>query len=153
MKNELGIYRDGLYRKKIVHVSTGSSGVSSIYDISPDESGALFVYGTGSTITFHLPKISSKALGLVYEFFIHNPDAANDVKVACSKFDSSALIKTAYSSVSSEHTTAIPNSTFPTGGKFTAVSSIVWMLEQLTGHSGHFGTTAADSNVGGWTTG
>ena len=151
MQNELGIYRDGLYRKKIVHVSTGSSGVSSIYEISPDESGALFVYGTGSTMTFHLPRISSKALGLVYEFAIAEQASSLDVKVACSKFDSSAIIQTAFSSVIDNHTTAQPASTFFTGGKFTAVSSVVWMLEQLT--VGYSYSTDASGNMGGWTTG
>lgn len=149
----VGEYRDGLYRKKVAS-SISSGGISTVYDLEPSESGTLFFVNTASSgMTVNLPKISSNLLGLVYEFAIQEQDSSGDFKVVCSKFDSSALIQTAFSSVVDNHTTAIPASTFFTGGRFTAVSSIVWMLEQITGRgSYHFSSGAGDA-VGAWSTG
>ena len=147
MKNELGIYRDGRYRENVQKISTGSTS----YDLSPDESGSIFWLNTATTMTFNLPKVSSKALGLTYTLALQEQASSDDVKVTCSKFDSSAAIQTAFSSVIDTHTTAIPGSTFFTGGRFTAISTVVWMLEQLT--AGYTHVNDATSNMGGWTTG
>ena len=148
MKNPLGIYRDGLFRKTVIQVSTGSTN----YDISADESGAIFWINTASTVNFRLPKVSSLALGLTYEFAIQEQATSNDIRITCNTFDSSALIQTAFSSIVDNHTTAIPASTFFTGARITAVSTIVWMLEAITAAGYAFSSAASDA-VGAWTTG
>lgn len=146
--NEVGEYRDGLYRRHVKKISTALTS----YDVAPEESGVIFWYNTGTTMTVNLPKVSSNQLGLVFEFAIQECDSSNDFKLVCSKFDSSAVIQTAFSSIIDNHTTAIPASTFFTGARVTAVSSVVWMLEQITALAGAFSTGAADG-VGGWSTG
>ncbi len=145
--NLIGEYRDGFYRKKIIKVSSGSTA----YDISPDESGAIFWLNTATTMNFRLPRVSSEALGLTYELTIQEQASSDDVRLTCNTFNSSAIIQTAFSSIVDNHTTAIPASTFLTGAKITAVSSIVWILEQIT--MGYGESSAASSNKGGWTTG
>ena len=147
--NLIGEYRDGFYRKRVVKITTASTA----YDISAKESGTIFWLNTATTMNFRLPRASSAALGTIFEFAIQEQASNDDIRITCNTYDSSALIQTAFSSAVDNHTTVIPNSTFFTGARLTAVSSIVWMLEQITGHSGYFGSTAGDSDVGGWTTG
>lgn len=146
----VGDRRDGLYRKRIA--SSLSSGTTA-HDLHPGESGTLFFVNTATTMTVNLPKISSNQLGLVYEFAVQEQASSNDFKIVCSKFDSSALIQSAFSSDVDNHTTVIPASTFFTGGRLTAVSSIVWMLEQLTGRGSYSFSSLATDAVGSWTTG
>ena len=145
---KLGVYHDGVYRKNIVQVSSGSTA----YDIAPEESGATFWLNTATTLNFRLPRISSHLLGLTYELAIQEQASSDDVRVTCNTFDSSAIIQTAFSSIVDNHTTAIPASTFFTGARLTAVSTIVWMLEQITAAGYAFSSAATDA-VGGWTTG
>ena len=147
--SKIGHYRDGYFRRNVQEISTASTR----YEVPVNESGALYWLNTASSMNIILPRISSKWLGLTYEFALQEQASSDDVKLRCDIFDSSAIIQTAFSSVVDNHTTAIPNSTFMTGGRITAVSSIVWMLEQITGPAGTFGTTNADNAVGGWTTG
>jgi len=145
--NYVGEYRDGLYKKRVVVLSTGSTNI----DLRHEDSGTIFRLAEITTAYLYLPRISSLALGTVFELVLLEQASSADVKIV--SLDSSALIQSAFSSIVDNATTICPNSTFLTAGRFTAVSSVVWILEQMTGHSGHFGTTAADSNIGGWTTG
>ena len=147
--NEVGFYRDGFYRRNIVQVSTASSR----YNIPEEESGAVYHLALASTMNFILPRVSSKWLGLTYEFAIEEQASSLDVRIRCDVNDSSALIKTGLSSIIDENTTLAPNSTFFTGARVTAISSVTWVLEQITGITDFFGTTASDSEVYAWTTG
>jgi len=148
MPNEVGFYRDGLFRRNVEKLST----VSTAIDISPNKSGTVFWINTATTLNIRLPRISSQALGLTYDFAIQEQASSDDVRITCNVKDSSAIIQTAFSSVVDNHTTVIPASTFFTGARLTAVSSVVWMLEQITEGAGNFSSVAADK-VGGWTTG
>jgi hypothetical protein len=148
--NLIGEYRDGLYRRRVA--SSLSSGTTA-HDLVPEESGTIFFINTATTMTISLPKISSNQLGIVYEFAIQEQASSDDIKIKCSKFDSSAIIQSAFSSAVDNHTTVIPASTFFTGGRFTAVSSIVWMLEQLTGRGSYAFSSGATDAVGAWSTG
>jgi len=145
--NLIGEYRDGYYRKQVIKFS---SEISS-YNLSPEESGAIF-FAKISTHVINLPKISSLCLGITYEFAITEQASSGNFKLVCSKFDSSAIIQTALSSVIDYNTTVTPASTFFTGARVTAVSSVIWMLEQITA-SGYSFSSAATAAIGGWTTG
>lgn len=147
MANKIGFYRDGFYRKNVVTVDTGTSR----YNVSPDESGTLFQLDLASTMNFILPRISSKALGLTYEFYISTQGSSLDVNLRVDVNDSSALLRSGFSSVVDRTSTARPATTMVTVCRVTAVSSIMWMLEQLSAAQGH--TTDVTSWAGGWTTG
>lgn len=152
MTHLIGEYRNGRYRKRVVPVTTAST----VYDVQSSESGTIFWLNTATTMTFRLPRASSQELGWVFEFAIQEQASSNDVKVTCNAFNSSALIQSAFSSVVDNHTTVIPASTFFTGARLTAVSSIVWMLEQLTiGSGGNISSASSgvSGTAGGWTTG
>jgi hypothetical protein len=142
--NKIGHYRDGLYRRKVHTLSTDN------HTLSFEQSGTLFFVPTATTCVIKLPRISSKWLGVEYEFFIQEQASSNDVKINCS-LDSSAIIQTNFSSVVDNHSTIIPGSTFATFGRLTAVSSIVWMLTP--GANSYSMSSAATDNLAGWTTG
>ena len=144
--NKDGFYRDGKYRKNVIVVSTASSR----YNVPEEESGSLFFLDTASTMNFILPKASSKWLGLEYTFYISTQASSLDVHVRVDVNDSSALIRTGFSSIVDRETSVSPGTTGITAGKFTAVSSIMWLLEQIS--MGYSHTSDATSNFAGWTT-
>ena len=146
--NQIGFYRDGLFRRKVEVLPGGATTIT----VTPDQSGTLFSFDSSlSTQTVLLPRISSNWLGLTYEFFIPEQASSDDVRINCS-LDSSAEIDMALSSVVGRHSTIIPGSTFPTAVRLTAVSSIRWMGTVLTA-GGYSMSSAATDNLGGWTTG
>ena len=145
--NQVGFYRDGFYRRNVKAISTASTR----FEVPVEESGALYSINTATTLNVILPKISSKWLGLEYEFWLQEQASSDDVKVRCDVFDSSALIQTNFSSIVDNHTTVIPGSTFATFGRFVAVSSVVWQL--LPGANSYSMSSAATDNLSGWTTG
>jgi hypothetical protein len=145
--NKDGFYRDGAYRRNIINLSTA---VGSTFDPPIEDSGSWYRLGGATTLVVSLPKISSKWLGLEYTFSVVEQASSANFKINVGN-DSSALIKTAFSSLIDNHTSVIPASTFDTAGRFTAVTSVVWVLEQVTGGS-QFSSVASDF-VGGWTTG
>jgi len=142
--NKIGQYRDGLYRRKVERLSTADQAIPS------SKSGTLFFVPTATTATYQLPKISSKWLGVEFEFFVQEQASSDDIKINCA-LDSSAAIQTNFSSVVDNHSTVIPGSTFATFGRFTAVSSVVWILTP--GVNSYSMSSAATDNLSGWTTG
>lgn len=151
------------WRKNVVNLSTVKLAVT--YEVSPDESGTLFVIAADAT-TAHLslPKISSLSLGLYYEFFISSQVAVQDVNIVSTN-DSSADILLFGADASSadpnlstdqaftpfDDITAVPNYL-----SVTAISSVRWFAEA---GLGMFKTGTSDDSViaedivGAWTTG
>jgi hypothetical protein len=155
--NLQGFYRDGLFRRKVVVVSTalGTSGTTAArQNILPEDSGTIFMFGVATTASAGLPKISSKWLGLTYDFYFSTAANTADYTVQCPD-DSSAGIYLALSSAGvGTPTTITPGSTdVPHGIRVTAISSIIWLGEPLmvNGASTH-NSTAASVGVGQWTT-
>lgn len=140
------------WRKRVINYSTASTAT---YQLSPRESGAVFYCPTVSTISFELPKISSKFLGLNYEIYFSTADAAGDYQIFTA--DTSAFIHLALSTAATgigTPTTITPNSTdVPHAIRVTAISSIIWMGEPLlmNGFSTHDSTNDHVA-TGGWTT-
>ncbi len=141
--NKIGFYRDGIYRKRVKVVSTGSTAT---YNLASKDSGTVFRFGCVSTVAVGLPKISSKNLGVNYEIYFSTADAEGDYTVGCA--DTSAGIYLALSSAGSgTPSTITPTTTDHAHGiRVTAVSSIVWMGEPLM----ISGTTS--KTFGSWTT-
>lgn len=146
--SKIGHYRDGLYRQKVSSIAVASSGPT---DLSFDQSGTLFYVPLATTHTIRLPKISSKWLGIEYTFFVAEQASSDDVRINTA-LDSSAMIQMNFSSVIDNHSTVIPGSTFATGLRVTAVSSVVWMGQPITANSYSMSSAATD-NLSGWTTG
>jgi len=119
------------WRKRVINYSTASTAT---YSLSPRESGAIFVCPTVSTIHFALPRISSKNLGLNFEFYFSSADAVLDYNIA-STIDSSAhILINGYTSAASTLSAVSPLSSV--GGnhcKVTAISSVAWLLENAYG--------------------
>ena len=146
--DKIGFYRDGLYRRAFKTISTATSRVN----LHPEDSGMHYFVPTWTTGNIILPKISSKWLGIEYTFFIEEQETSNDVKVRCDVNDANAALRMNYSSNVDTHTTIIPGSTFATGLRVTAVSSIAWMAQPISANA-FSDSSDASSNLGGWTTG
>ena len=140
--SKIGQYRDGLYRRHVTGpMNVATSGPT---DLRIDQSGSLFYVPLATTHTIRLPKISSKWLGVEYTFFIAEQASSDDVKINTA-LDSSAMIQMNFSSAVDNHTTIIPGSTFATGLRLTAVSSIVWMGQAITANSYSMSSEATDN--------
>lgn len=118
------------YRRRVITYSTASTATRQI---SPRESGAVFYVAAVSTAHLSLPKVSSLATGLTYEFHVAKQDAEGDVQIV-STIDSSAHIVGIQGTTGTTQTTAsaiTPGSTlgFSWWAKVTAVSSVVWVAE------------------------
>ena len=154
--NELGQYRDGLYRRRVVDVVStvnriAAAGTSAgIGPLTVEESGTYFYVPALTAAVHTLPKISSKWLGVEYTYYVAVQASSGAFKINC-VLDSSASIKMNFSSVVDEHSTISPGTTLATAITLTAVSSVVWMGQPLS-HNGYSGSSAATSNCGGWTT-
>jgi len=146
--NKLGHYRDGLYRRSVKEISTATTSVQ----LYAKDSGMTYFVPTWTTGTIVLPKISSKWLGVEFTFFVEEQATSNDVSINADDYDSSCKIKLPYSSIVDESTGCSLGSTFATGLRLTAVSSIAWMGQPLTANSYSFSSAASD-NVGGWVVG
>jgi hypothetical protein len=128
--SKIGHNRDGLYRRQVINYSTASTAT---YNVSVEQSGAIFYCPTVSTINMALPRISSKWLGLEYTFYFSTADATGDYQISC-PFDSSAGIYIPGMSSDGVGTpsTITPMSTiWPHAIKVTALSSVVWLGEPI----------------------
>src|SRR3990167_11473934 len=85
--NLIGQYRDGLFRRKVEVISTASTGFNPDFE----DSGKLFTLGAATTMFIRLPRLSSKHLGITYEFFMAPQSSAADVSIV-TNLDSSARI-------------------------------------------------------------
>jgi len=129
------------YRRRVINYSTGSTAT---YFVSPRESGALFYVPAVSTAKFSLPKISSLAKGLTYDFYVEKSADERDVNIV-STIDSSAHIVGVHGTTGttiSTNSAISPASTvaFANAIKLTAVSSVVWFAEA----AAHLRTSGAD---------
>lgn len=147
--NRLGIYRDGLYRKRVTNLSTVSTAT---YNVEIEESGTIFVGGVVSTISLALPRISSKRLGLEYVVFFSTADAVGDYTINTAR-DSSAsifIIGLTTGGIGSGSTIQPQSTDGPNCIRLTAISSIVWLGEAMTNG---LSSVAKGYAAGGWTTG
>ena len=138
------------WRKRVITYSTASTAT---YQLSPRESGAVFYCGTVSTLSFELPKISSKFLGLNYEFYFSTMDEANDIRVFTADTSCYINLNRTTAGVGSP-TTIIPATTDgPNALRVTAISSVIWMAEVPLDQSiSTHASTAIDVPIGSWTT-
>ena len=146
--NKIGFYRDGLYRRGI---RKHSSGIYD-YNLKEDESGTVFHIQNALATSFHLPKISSKWLGLEYTFYVDATTAAN-FRINVDN-DSSAAIYFGYTAAIDVHSTIIPESTASCALSLTAISSAIWMAESLMSGGGTSHVSTAPSwSFCSWSTG
>jgi len=150
--NLIGQYRDGLFRRKVEVISTASTGFNPDFE----DSGKLFTLGAATTMFIRLPRISSKHLGINYEFFLTSQSSAADVNIV-TNLDSSARIHGVGTSGSTgaEAQSVRPDTTaFSAWCRLTAVSTVVWIFEHngdaAVANSSGEGTTLT---VGDWSTG
>lgn len=157
--NELGQYRDGLYRRRVEKVVStvnriAAAGTSKgIGPLTPEESGTYFTVPPVTGVVHTLPKISSKWLGLEYTWYV-STQTAGTFKINC-VLDSSANIKMPFSSEVDEHTSIATDSSFATAISLTAVSSVVWMGQAIMSNSYNATTkftTTVRPKLSGWTT-
>lgn len=151
--NLVGHYRDGLFRRKVVTISTASTG----YNPSFEQSGSIFVVGSASTQMIRLPRISSKHLGIAYEFLVVPQSSAADVNIV-TNLDSSARIYGVGTSGSTGNAAQSirPDTTqVHAYGRLTALSTVIWFFEQsaslIVNSSGELHTTQIGTGV--WSTG
>ena len=143
------------YRRRVIAHSTGSTATRNVLS---QESGAIFRVPTVSTAHFSLPRVSSLALGLTYEFFLSTMADANDINIV-STIDSSAAIHLSGLTTGSSVTTASAIAAFSTLGthsvRVTAVSTVVWKAEVSLGIAGGTsGVAVLGENIyGGWAAG
>ena len=124
------------WRKRVITASTNST---ANYELSPQESGAIFYvpnFAAATRVQYSLPKISSQRLGLTYEFILTKPTSALDVAIA-STVDSSAQIFGVPGTTNTTQSTAsaiAPGSTIGPWywARVTAVSSVTWLAETQT---------------------
>ncbi len=140
--NKIGFYRDGLFRRKVVRHN--SAEVDKQLHIK--DSGTLYYIPNAVATSFHLPKISSKWLGVEFSFYVEETTAANfRINVIN---DSRATIRFGYTAAVDSHSTIIPASTEACALRITAVSSVNW----LAGGSSHTSTDPSWSACS-WSTG
>ena len=152
--NLTGFYRDGYFRRRVVTISTASTG----YNVSADESGALFVAGEVTTQFIRLPRISSNRLGLTYDFSVAAQTSGADNLNIVTNLDSSASIigLGTSGSTGTGGQSARPDTTVArVFARFTAASSVLWIMEQALAlqlnSSGELLSTYVAA--GGWSTG
>ena len=140
------------WRRRVIKHSTGSTAV---YSLSPRESGAIFYVPTVSTASFKLPKISSKFLGLNYEFFFSTADATGDYTIYTPDTSANIHIPGMSSDGVGTASTITPLSTiWPHAIRLTAISSVIWVGEPFS-MVGDITTNAIqdeDFEGGTWTT-
>ena len=140
------------YRRRVINYSTGSTAT---FQLTPDESGAIFNVPTVSTVHFSLPKISSLALGLNYEFFFSTMAAVADYNIV-STVDSSANIVMMAATSAASTVSAITPLVAVLGQRYhiklTAISSVIWLAEYDTGVSSAdtSNLTSVDNVLGHW---
>ncbi len=146
--NKLGFYRDGLYRQNVKEISTVSTGVS----LKVEDSGMTYFVPIWTTGRIHLPRVSSKWLGVEYTIYVTSQASSDDISITADKYNTSAKIHMNFSSVISVSTGASLGSTFATGIRLTALTSVVWMGQPITANSYSMSSAATD-NLSGWVVG
>mgnify|MGYP001581384732 CR=1 FL=1 len=157
--NRVGHYRDGLYRKQVTKLSSGSASTPDLVrNIDTDESGTVFVIPRDTTAKLVLPSPSSKWLGLTYEFVVTSQASTGDVQITCTGNYSvviRGLKKTSDLATTDAQSASLPT-TEPVWGKVTLVSSVAWEWEQrlrmVNDYTSNNDLVAEDFN-GMWTTG
>jgi len=140
------------WRRRVIKYSTASTAT---YNISRKKSGAIFVVPTVSTVHLALPKISSLALGLNYEFYFSSAADKEDYTIA-STIDSSAhILMNGVTSAASTASAVTPLSTVDGNAcKLTAISSVAWLFENAYGGGWSSANTSdlttADNELGQW---
>ena len=140
------------FRRRVINYSTLSTAT---LELTEAESGAIFFVPTVSTVKLSLPRISSKRLGLNYEIFFSTFDALADFNIVSTN-DSSADIalvsRTSALSTASAITPATSVGTYAV--RLTAVSSVRWMMENISGGRPSSANTSdlgvLDTRVGEW---
>jgi hypothetical protein len=142
------------YRRRVIVYSTVSTAT---YNVSPNESGALFYVANVSTAKFSLPKVSSLAKGLTYSFHIAQQTDVLDVNIV-STIDSSAHIVGIHGTTGttiSTNSAISPASTinFSNFVTVTAISSVVWVAEPEYSVESSGADVVGALIFGGWTSG
>lgn len=112
------------------NVTTVSTFTTAVRELTEKDSGTFFTIGRATSAMFVLPRISSLALGLTYEFLFAQQADANDGQISCTN-DSSAAISGIYTSGSTDDTAVVarPLSTqTPEYCRVVALSSVRWQL-------------------------
>ena len=146
--NKLGHYRDGLYRRSVKRISTATTGIN----VYAKDSGMTYFVPTWTTGAIHLPKISSKWLGVEFTFFVEEQASSLDLSIKADTADSSAVIQLNISSIVDNSSAVSPGSTFASALRVTAVSSIVWMGQPIMCNSYSMSSDDGDC-LSGWVVG
>lgn len=146
--NQIGFYRDGTYRRAVETISTATTRFSP----TEEQSGTLFVVPEITTLAIALPSVSSRWLGLVYEFFVEEQATSDDVQIDASINKVNGVIMMNFSSQVDDSSRIMLDSTFATGIRLTAVSSVRWMGEAISGRGGYAFSSVATDAGGTWST-
>jgi len=151
--NLIGQYRDGLFRRKVEVISTASTGFNPDFE----DSGKLFTLGAATTMFIRLPRLSSKHLGITYEFFMAPQSSAADVSIVTNLDSSARIVGVGTSGSTADRVQSIRPATTHTDArcKLVSVSSVLWLFSAdysfRFNSSGELLTTQI--GVGGWSTG
>ena len=138
----IGHYRDGVYRRKVVRVSTGST---ARFNILAEDSGAIYHFGVISTICVVLPRLSTLVLGLTYYIYFSTADAVGDYTIATHNTDEGIHFALSSLGIVSPSTITPFSTDAPHGIRVTALSSLVWIGEPLLAN-------AQSTGSGAWST-
>ena len=138
----IGHYRDGVYRRRVIRVSTGST---ALYLINAEDSGAIYHFGVVSTIGIELPRLSTLALGITFDIYFSTADAVGDYTIATHRTVEGIHFALSSLGVVSPSTITPYSTDSPHGMRVTALSSLVWIGEPLL-------TNLQTSASGAWST-
>ena len=151
--NLIGQYRDGLFRRKVEVLSTASTGFNPDFE----DSGKIFSLAGATTMFIRLPRLSSKQLGINYEFFLQPQSSAADVNIVTNLDSSARIVGVGTSGSTADRVQSIrPNSTQVDARCYlVSVSSVLWLFDSALSlrinSSGELLTTQI--GYGGWSTG
>ena len=140
------------FRRRVINYSTGSTAT---LELTEAESGAIFFVPTVSTAKLSLPRISSLRLGLNYEVFFSTFDALADFNIVSTNDSSADIALVGRTSALSTASAITPASSVGTAAvRLTAVSSVRWMMENISaGRPSSANTsdlTTVDTIIGNW---
>ena len=148
----IGQYRDGLFRRKVEVISTVSTGFNPDFE----DSGKLFTLAAATTMFIRLPRLSSKHLGVNYEFFVQPQSSAADINIVTNLDSSARIVGVGTSGSTADRVQSVrPDTTaFDAWCRVTAISSVLWLFQDnanaAVANSSGEGTTLT---VGDWSTG
>ena len=148
----IGQYRDGLFRRKVEAISTVSTGFNPDFE----DSGKLFTLAAATTMFIRLPRLSSKHLGVNYEFFVQPQSSAADINIVTNLDSSARIVGVGTSGSTADRVQSVrPDTTaFDAWCRVTAISSVLWLFQDnanaAVANSSGEGTTLT---VGDWSTG